>query len=224
MMHIVVDREYISYGEKMTSFSTRKLSTTWRGKFQFMLLYELIYIYWLGFDCDHRQLGDRATLQYIEKAGHLVEAERPCVYNKHLKEILATLLEDGHKKQWSLWLICHPLCTSIFYYYEIVCFDCTSLCTSIVLFVSSKFVFLLQLEIFENHYEYVLVRLYNGTPKMWAVTTLSNTRDMANFNLISSIHVMLFFNPHSLPLWAWFWILKQKMRYWSGISYLRYWI
>nr|XP_023887291.1 epoxide hydrolase 4-like [Quercus suber] len=42
-----------------------------------------------------RQLGDRATLQYIEKAGHLVEAERPCVYNKHLKEILTTLLEDG---------------------------------------------------------------------------------------------------------------------------------
>ncbi|KAL0000903.1 hypothetical protein SO802_014684 [Lithocarpus litseifolius] len=49
-----------------------------------------------------RQLGDRATLQYIEKAGHLVEAERPCVYNKHLKEILATLLEDGDQTQRSL--------------------------------------------------------------------------------------------------------------------------
>ncbi|KAE8008484.1 hypothetical protein FH972_004990 [Carpinus fangiana] len=46
-----------------------------------------------------RQLGDTATLQYIEKAGHLVEMERPFVYNKHLKEILATLVEDGHKKQ-----------------------------------------------------------------------------------------------------------------------------
>ncbi|KAM3696488.1 hypothetical protein ACJW31_06G042400 [Castanea mollissima] len=45
------------------------------------------------------QLGDRATLQYIEKAGHLVEVEQPCVYNKHLKEILTTLLEDGHQKQ-----------------------------------------------------------------------------------------------------------------------------
>ncbi|KAL0000904.1 hypothetical protein SO802_014685 [Lithocarpus litseifolius] len=49
-----------------------------------------------------RQLGDRATLQYIEKAGHLVEAERPCVYNKHLKEILTTLLEDGDQTQRSL--------------------------------------------------------------------------------------------------------------------------
>ncbi|KAM4092503.1 hypothetical protein ACJW30_06G044400 [Castanea mollissima] len=49
-----------------------------------------------------RQLGDRATLQYIEKAGHLVEVERPCVYNKHLKEILTTLLEDGDQTQRSL--------------------------------------------------------------------------------------------------------------------------
>ncbi|KAK4576243.1 hypothetical protein RGQ29_026978 [Quercus rubra] len=49
-----------------------------------------------------RQLGDRATIQYIEKAGHLVEAERPCVYNKHLKEILTTLLEDGDQTQRSL--------------------------------------------------------------------------------------------------------------------------
>ncbi|KAK4576248.1 hypothetical protein RGQ29_026983, partial [Quercus rubra] len=48
------------------------------------------------------QLGDRATLQYIEKAGHLVEVERPCVYNKHLKEILTTLLEDGDQTQRSL--------------------------------------------------------------------------------------------------------------------------
>ncbi|KAK7816045.1 uncharacterized protein LOC111999398 [Quercus suber] len=47
-------------------------------------------------------LGDRATLQYIEKAGHLVGAEQPCVYNKHLKEILTTLLEDGHQKQRNL--------------------------------------------------------------------------------------------------------------------------
>ncbi|XP_050247043.1 uncharacterized protein LOC126694690 isoform X3 [Quercus robur] len=49
-----------------------------------------------------RQLGDTATLQYIEKAGHLVEVEQPCVYNKHLKEILTTLLEDGHQKQRNL--------------------------------------------------------------------------------------------------------------------------
>jgi hypothetical protein len=74
------------------------------------------YVYWLDFDeCDYRQLGDTATLQYIEKAGHLVEMERPFVYNKHLKEILATLVEDGHKKQWFFFfiiflsLICRPV-------------------------------------------------------------------------------------------------------------------
>ncbi|KAG7977944.1 hypothetical protein I3843_05G058000 [Carya illinoinensis] len=41
------------------------------------------------------QLGDRVTvLKSIEKAGHLVQIERPFVYNKCLKEILETLLED----------------------------------------------------------------------------------------------------------------------------------
>ncbi|KAB1207288.1 hypothetical protein CJ030_MR7G011609 [Morella rubra] len=45
-----------------------------------------------------RQLGDRATLEYIEKAGHLPQMERPCVYNRRLKEILAILLEVSSKK------------------------------------------------------------------------------------------------------------------------------
>lgn len=35
------------------------------------------------------QLGDKATLQSIEKAGHLVHLERPCVYNRRLKKFLA---------------------------------------------------------------------------------------------------------------------------------------
>ncbi|KAK8928729.1 hypothetical protein KSP39_PZI017229 [Platanthera zijinensis] len=35
------------------------------------------------------QLGDKATLQSIKKAGHLVHLERPCVYNRRLKEFLA---------------------------------------------------------------------------------------------------------------------------------------
>ncbi|XP_043711456.1 putative aminoacrylate hydrolase RutD isoform X2 [Telopea speciosissima] len=37
------------------------------------------------------QLGDNATLQSIKKGGHLVHLERPCVYNRLLKAILASL-------------------------------------------------------------------------------------------------------------------------------------
>ncbi|XP_059591815.1 uncharacterized protein LOC100853904 isoform X2 [Vitis vinifera] len=40
------------------------------------------------------QLGEKAKLQYIEKAGHLAQSERPCVYNAHLKQILASLTTD----------------------------------------------------------------------------------------------------------------------------------
>ncbi|KAJ8641430.1 hypothetical protein MRB53_018124 [Persea americana] len=35
------------------------------------------------------QLGDKVMLQGIKKAGHLVHLERPCVYNRCLKEFLA---------------------------------------------------------------------------------------------------------------------------------------
>ncbi|KAJ4965435.1 hypothetical protein NE237_017284 [Protea cynaroides] len=40
------------------------------------------------------QLGDKATLQSIKKGGHLVHLERPCVYNRSLKAILASLHTD----------------------------------------------------------------------------------------------------------------------------------
>lgn len=40
------------------------------------------------------QLGEKATFQGIKKAGHLVHLERPCVYNKYLKQFLASLPED----------------------------------------------------------------------------------------------------------------------------------
>ncbi|CAI9110775.1 OLC1v1010854C1 [Oldenlandia corymbosa var. corymbosa] len=40
------------------------------------------------------QLGDNATFQSIEKAGHLVHLERPCVYNKCLKKLLSSLVAD----------------------------------------------------------------------------------------------------------------------------------
>lgn len=36
------------------------------------------------------QLGEKATLEYIEKAGHLVPLERPFAYNQRLKQILAS--------------------------------------------------------------------------------------------------------------------------------------
>ncbi|KAJ4851474.1 hypothetical protein Tsubulata_014145 [Turnera subulata] len=37
------------------------------------------------------QLGEKATLEGIKKAGHLVHLERPCVYNRCLKQFLASL-------------------------------------------------------------------------------------------------------------------------------------
>ncbi|WCJ24921.1 alpha/beta-Hydrolases superfamily protein [Euphorbia peplus] len=37
------------------------------------------------------QLGENATFQGIKKAGHLVHLERPCVYNRCLKQFLASL-------------------------------------------------------------------------------------------------------------------------------------
>ncbi|KAJ6896638.1 LOW QUALITY PROTEIN: hypothetical protein NC651_022741 [Populus alba x Populus x berolinensis] len=38
-----------------------------------------------------RLLGGKATLHYVEKAGHVVPSERPCAYNRQLKKILASL-------------------------------------------------------------------------------------------------------------------------------------
>ncbi|XP_026431938.1 uncharacterized protein LOC113329168 isoform X3 [Papaver somniferum] len=48
-----------------------------------------------------RQLGDKTTLQGIQKAGHLVHLERPCVFNKCLKEFLASLhaVAEDRKQQ-----------------------------------------------------------------------------------------------------------------------------
>ncbi|KAK1363566.1 putative 2-succinyl-6-hydroxy-2,4-cyclohexadiene-1-carboxylate synthase [Heracleum sosnowskyi] len=40
------------------------------------------------------QLGQMATYQSIEKAGHLVHLERPCAYNKCLKQFLDSLQEN----------------------------------------------------------------------------------------------------------------------------------
>ncbi|KAJ0077074.1 hypothetical protein Patl1_36416 [Pistacia atlantica] len=56
-----------------------------------------VYILWgendLIFDMEtawnlKEQVGQNATLKAIEKAGHLVNMERPCLYNKELKRIL----------------------------------------------------------------------------------------------------------------------------------------
>ncbi|WVZ69527.1 hypothetical protein U9M48_018300 [Paspalum notatum var. saurae] len=45
------------------------------------------------------QLGDKATLQSISKAGHLVHLERPCVYNQCLKEFLASVTATETTKE-----------------------------------------------------------------------------------------------------------------------------
>ncbi|KAG7544829.1 Alpha/Beta hydrolase fold [Arabidopsis suecica] len=37
------------------------------------------------------QLGENATIESIKKAGHLVQLERPCVYNRRLKKFLASI-------------------------------------------------------------------------------------------------------------------------------------
>ncbi|GLU13730.1 hypothetical protein SLE2022_303460 [Rubroshorea leprosula] len=44
------------------------------------------------------QLGENTTFQGIKKAGHLVHLERPCVYNRCLKQFLASLHADKKKK------------------------------------------------------------------------------------------------------------------------------
>ncbi|KAL6011333.1 hypothetical protein ACLOJK_001779 [Asimina triloba] len=46
-----------------------------------------------------RQLGDKAILQGIKKAGHLVHLERPCVYNRCLKEFLACCVQTSGAAQ-----------------------------------------------------------------------------------------------------------------------------
>ncbi|CAN0919366.1 Epoxide hydrolase 3 [Linum grandiflorum] len=43
-----------------------------------------------------QQLGEKATVESISKAGHLVHLERPCAYNKCLQKILATLHSEIH--------------------------------------------------------------------------------------------------------------------------------
>nr|GMD58824.1 epoxide hydrolase 4-like [Ipomoea batatas] len=44
------------------------------------------------------KLGSKTTFQGIKKAGHLVHLERPCVYNRFLKQFLASLYGDKPKK------------------------------------------------------------------------------------------------------------------------------
>ncbi|KAJ4843901.1 hypothetical protein Tsubulata_040137 [Turnera subulata] len=44
------------------------------------------------------QLEGKVTLHCIENAGHMVPIERPWVYNRHLKKILASLYEKGNQE------------------------------------------------------------------------------------------------------------------------------
>ncbi|KAJ3670055.1 hypothetical protein LUZ60_010379 [Juncus effusus] len=40
------------------------------------------------------QLGEKTSIQTIDKAGHLVHLESPCRYNQHLKEFLAAVTSE----------------------------------------------------------------------------------------------------------------------------------
>ncbi|KAI8013281.1 putative aminoacrylate hydrolase RutD [Camellia lanceoleosa] len=44
------------------------------------------------------RIGEKATLEYIQNAGHLLQLERPFAYNKHVKKILASIHGDGKPK------------------------------------------------------------------------------------------------------------------------------
>ncbi|KAL6193317.1 hypothetical protein ACLB2K_034401 [Fragaria x ananassa] len=65
-----------------------------------------VYLLWGAndkiFDIDtasdlNRQLGNNASVDLIEKAGHLVQMERPFMYNRQLRKFLASLSEDMHQ-------------------------------------------------------------------------------------------------------------------------------
>ncbi|KAH1151353.1 hypothetical protein GYH30_045047 [Glycine max] len=45
------------------------------------------------------QLGNGTTFESIKKAGHLVHLERPCVYNRCLKHIIASFLDSNELKK-----------------------------------------------------------------------------------------------------------------------------
>ncbi|KAK7360015.1 hypothetical protein VNO77_01987 [Canavalia gladiata] len=45
------------------------------------------------------QLGNGATFEGIKKAGHLVHLERPCVYNRCLKQFIASFLASNEAKK-----------------------------------------------------------------------------------------------------------------------------
>lgn len=48
-------------------------------------------------NCYSRQLEGKAKLHYIGKAGHVVQTERPCAYNGHLKKFLPPCMKIGNK-------------------------------------------------------------------------------------------------------------------------------
>ncbi|XP_031278674.1 epoxide hydrolase 4-like [Pistacia vera] len=65
---------------------------------------EKMYLLWgendLIFDIEtarslKEQLGEKATLKAIKKAGHIVNLERQCVYNRNLKRILGSFTQEN---------------------------------------------------------------------------------------------------------------------------------
>ncbi|XP_058775730.1 uncharacterized protein LOC131650006 [Vicia villosa] len=43
------------------------------------------------------RLGNNATIEIIKKAGHMVNVERPCIYNRCLKKFLSSVMIDQRK-------------------------------------------------------------------------------------------------------------------------------
>ncbi|XP_022894650.1 monoacylglycerol lipase ABHD6-like [Olea europaea var. sylvestris] len=48
------------------------------------------------------ELGDNATIEGIEKAGHLVHLERPCVYNRRLNKFLASFHAHANQAKYEV--------------------------------------------------------------------------------------------------------------------------
>ena len=108
-------RKYFCCGERTTTFSTLSSPRPWKSKSEpknystkkRRVHYISMYVYniwakWLKHlrICNFRQLGEKTMLQSISKAGHLVHLERPCVYNRLLKEFLASVTATETSKEW----------------------------------------------------------------------------------------------------------------------------
>ncbi|KAK5774588.1 hypothetical protein PVK06_042444 [Gossypium arboreum] len=69
-------------GERMTRFLRWRMPITYNSKRN-----EIVILIVIG----DRQLGEKASVEYIENSGHIVQLERPFKYNSCLNKILPSL-------------------------------------------------------------------------------------------------------------------------------------